>query len=101
MRKYPNLQCEIQSLIERLIDIEQVFRNGSYYDLRFEGKCGLKNLIQIFDIEHPDLDGESVARMFDKLLYQYDKEVISLIKKYNYYDTYALYLLVEKLKEAI
>lgn len=99
-KKYPVYQVEIESIMERIIDLEYIFSKGYYYDQRFMGKNALKNIMKILPIEQDFeyLDAISTVEAFRSLNNKYDDKIIDEILKYNYNDVYALYLIMKILK---
>lgn len=100
-RKYPKYTEKIKAVIERIVDLEYIFNNGYYYDERFIGKSALKNIMKILPMnqDFEFSDAISAVEAYRSLEQAYDEKVINEILKYNYYDVYALHLIIQLLQK--
>lgn len=57
-QQFPKYQVEIESIVERFVDLAQLFVGGAIYDEKMEGLFSLKQLLKVID---PNLSYESLA----------------------------------------
>lgn len=100
IKKYPQYKKELLDIYNRIVDIQYIFSNGYYYDTRFAGRNGLKHIMKVLPIQS-EMDAISTVETYRSMQKCYDEEAVSKILKYNYYDTYALKLIVALLRKTI
>lgn len=105
--QFPEYEEKLRSIASRIVDLSIPFMNGLIYDVRMKGFYSLKVLLSVFfeDLSYSDLeishgmDAVLKWRQLDKEESKEDKEILDHLMEYCGMDTYAMVLLVKKLKE--
>ena len=109
MEQFPQYTGEIQSIIDRVEDLQIPFENGIVYDVRMAGSLSLKTITGILDKHlYNDLDinqGMDAVyqwRRLDRNEADRDKQKIEeQLKQYCGMDTYAMVIVFRWLKDLV
>ncbi|MFH1972347.1 MAG: DUF2779 domain-containing protein [archaeon] len=93
---------DVSSVVDRIVDLMDVFRGFYYYDPKQKGGCGLKAVLPCFGLDYSDLEiqGGSVASLEFFRGFN-DENVRESLLEYCKRDTYAEVVIVEKLREMV
>jgi predicted RecB family nuclease len=107
--KFPTYKPEIDNRIEKIIDIEVIFKNQYYYHPQQLGSFSLKTISNAVLVNNPYQninikDGEEAMAIYNELFFRnkFEREkTYSLLIDYCNTDTYVLYLLYQFLLDKI
>ena len=107
VREYPEKEAAIQAVIERLVDLMEVFTKGYYYHTAMGSSLTLKTVLAAISPEdnHTQLtinNGMNAGASFFRLQWETDLEKIRAVRKaleeYCAMDTLAMHRIVEHLR---
>jgi hypothetical protein len=95
-QQFPKYRLELLALIERFVDLEEVFDLGLVYDVRMKGLYSLKSIIQVVD-PSMNYDQLSISHGMDAVMHYRsyvkqddDEETMDALLKYCRMDTLAM-----------
>ncbi len=107
--KYPEFSDKMDSIIDRLRDLETIFTKGHYLSSRFEGSTSIKKVLPVIapELSYKELNISNGADAFISYLQMIDdkttsgkkRDVFNSLLQYCKMDTYAMYAIVEALRE--
>ncbi len=109
-KRFPDKADDLQSIINRMLDMMTPFQNKDYYTKEMRGKYSIKLVLPalIPELRYDDLDigdGGMAMDAYAKLQTMTDTHEIEKIKsdllKYCELDTFAMVKILEKLKEVV
>lgn len=107
-KKYPQYASDIQDRLQRMIDLELVFKNDWFYHAKMDGSYSMKSilpaLVDSWNYDDMELsDGVNAMVAYEQLVlgeFVPDPEqTIRNLLDYCKLDTYGLYLVFKKLKQ--
>jgi predicted RecB family nuclease len=108
-KKYPKFSYKLNTMIDRLWDLETIFTKGHYLSSKFEGSTSIKKILPVLvpSLSYKDLNISNGADAFisylqmieDKTTSGKKREIYNSLLQYCQMDTYAMYAIVEALKE--
>lgn len=108
---YPDFSNIIQSWIDNVVDLYEVFDKGGYYDVRFDNSISLKNVYPVLcdSNQYSNLNinkGDEAALEYKAIFNNKKKtkkadKIINELQEYNALDTMAQVDIIKKLKEIV
>lgn len=105
----PKLSNKMNNLIDRLWDLETIFTKGYYLSSEFCGSTSIKKVLPVLvpELNYQDLDISNGADAFisylemidDKTTSRKKREIYNSLLQYCKMDTYAMYAIMEALRE--
>jgi hypothetical protein len=110
-KKYPKYRKRLESIADRLWDLEDIFNKGYYVSSEFKGSTSIKKILPVFV---PELDYSTLSISNGALAYigyleminyktssRKKKEIYSSLLEYCKMDTYAMYAILESLRRCL
>lgn len=107
--KYPKFSYKMENIIDRLWDLEIIFTKGHYLSSEFAGSTSIKKILPVLvpELSYKDLNISNGADAFISYLQMIDdnttsgkkREIYNSLLQYCKTDTYAMYAIVEALRE--
>tara|TARA_B100001971_G_scaffold213155_1_gene245579 strand:+ start:171253 stop:172632 length:1380 start_codon:yes stop_codon:yes gene_type:complete len=107
--KYPEYSTKMNDFISRLWDLETIFTKGHYISSKFNGSTSIKKVLPVLApaLSYQDLNISNGADAFISYLQMIDdnttsrkkREIYNSLLQYCKMDTYAMYAIVEALRE--
>jgi hypothetical protein len=106
-RKFPKLEYDIKLILNRIVDIMEIFKSKIYYDPRFKGSYSIKAILPVLcpALSYKDLtinNGAQAANEYLKLATVTKveaKKIRKALLEYCKLDTYAMLALLQKLED--
>lgn len=107
VREHPDKQAAIESVVQRMVDLMDIFKSGHYYHPAMGDSHTLKAVLAAISPEdnHAQLvinNGMNAGAAFFRLQWETDPEKIDAVRKaleeYCAMDTYAMYIILEHLR---
>ena len=108
-KKYPKFSYKMDDIIDRLWDLETIFTKGYFLSSQFEGSTSIKKVLPVMapELSYKDLNISNGADAFisylqmidDKTTSRKKREIYDSLLQYCGMDTYAMYAIVEALRE--
>lgn len=108
-KRYPKFSYKLNTMIDRLWDLETIFAKGLYLSSKFEGSTSIKKVLPVLipNLSYKNLTISNGADAFisylqmieDKTTSGKKREIYNSLLQYCQMDTYAMYAIVEALRE--
>ena len=108
-KRYPKFSYKLSTMVDRLWDLETIFAKGHYLSTDFKGSTSIKKVLPVLvpTLSYKDLTISNGADAFisylqmieDKTTSGKKREIYNSLLQYCQMDTYAMYAIVEALRE--
>jgi len=108
-KRYPKFSYKLNTMVDRLWDLETIFSKGHYLSTEFKGSTSIKKVLPVLvpTLSYKDLNISNGADAFisylqmieDKTTSGKKREICNSLLQYCEMDTYAMYAIVEALRE--
>ncbi|MGB4985699.1 MAG: DUF2779 domain-containing protein [Erysipelotrichaceae bacterium] len=105
IRQFPVYTQQLESIIDRFVDLQMPFINGMVYDLRMKGQLSVKEILKaVSNLSYDDLEiGEGISAIAYHRIYEknQDEMILQSLYKYCSLDTYSMYVIYKYLKDIL